>query len=376
MNSPIYLNCAASAWPRPKCVTDAVTSALEAIPSESSRSSFRGPSVSDACRLSLSKLLNCDAEDIHFSSGATESANLIINGLSLDDCHVIATAAEHNCVFRPLYNHPAQPEVSIVPCDKDGRVSVADLEAMIRPDTKYLFLNHCSNVSGCVQDLAAIARIAQMHGLRLIVDASQSIGCIPLDLRSIPIDVLFFAGHKNLFGPTGIGGFYLRKDMPFRISKTGGTGSDSLWLRMPEGYKNLEPGTANLQGLAGLAAGAEFIQSTGLSHISNVLQNMRHRLVEGLSSIDGVHVFNPAPKETAAPVVSFLCEGFSPSDISYILAESYGIILRSGYHCCPLLSPCLGAAEGTVRASFSYLTEPAAIDKLVLAVGEIMEAAR
>ncbi|MBQ6798668.1 MAG: aminotransferase class V-fold PLP-dependent enzyme [Oscillospiraceae bacterium] len=371
MKQHCYLNCAASVWPRPQQVTEAVLRAMTQPPAEPSRSSSSAASPADACRHGLASLLGCAEEELFFTSGATESANLIISGLDLEGAHVIATASEHNCVLRPLYNHPSHPAVSIAPCDEDGRVILSELEALIRPETRYLFLNHCSNVTGCLQDLPKISRLVRAHGIRLIADVSQSIGIFPIDARDA--DILFFAGHKNLFGPTGIGGFCLRGGMPLKITKTGGTGSDSLWLKLPDGYRGREPGTPNLHGLAGLSAGVDHIRGIGTDMICASLRQRREALVSALSAIRGVRVFHPAAEEPAAPIVSFLCEGLTPSDLSYILAESYGITLRSGYHCCPLLSDCLHAPLGTARASFSLLTPTEDLERLTEAVREIME---
>ena len=179
MQNPIYLNCAASSFPKPEAVLQCAKHALYQIPDETGRSNGDG-FTSEHCKAALAALLNCSEETIFFSSGATESANLIIAGLPMTGTHVLATATEHNSILRPLYNHPEHPEISIIPCDHRGAVSLTDLEAMIHSNTRYLFVNHCSNVTGFVQDLHTIGAIAKKHGIVFIVDASQSVGCIPM----------------------------------------------------------------------------------------------------------------------------------------------------------------------------------------------------
>ena len=341
-------------------------------PNEAGRSNGSG-SNADRCRALISGLLHCQPEEVHFTSGATESANLIVRGLPLRNRHVIATATEHNSILRPLFNHPDHPEISIAPCDEDGAVSPADLEKLIRPNTGFLFLNHCSNVTGCLQDIRAISALCRRHGILLIVDASQSLGCAEIDVTRDHIGILLFTGHKNLFGLSGTGGYYVSSAVQLPIVKTGGTGTDSQWLELPAGYRDREPGTPNLVGLASLAAGAEFVSAYGAEAIRTRLAEKRKRLVSGLSRIPGLRVLCAEPQKESGPVVSFLSDRLLPSDLGYILAESYRITLRTGIHCCPLIHEYLRTPHGTVRASFSVLTEDSALDALCDAIREIQE---
>lgn len=361
----IYLNNAATSFPKPEAVLRAAQEALLCPPDEPGRGSASPADGLHRCRTTVAALLGCPAERLHFTSGATESANLLIAGLDLRGVHVIATAAEHNCILRPLYNHRDGPEISIAPCDKAGRVTVESIEPLLRPNTGYLFLNHASNVTGCVQPLAEIAALAHAHGVRLIVDVSQSAGCIPLDADA---DGLIFTGHKNLLGLTGMGGMYLGPELDVKILKTGGTGTDSLWLELPPGYENREPGTQNLPGLAALAAGADALRRLGEREIAARLRCRRKLLLQSLADLPGVRVYHPEPAAQALPVVSFTWDRLPPGDLGYILAQSFGIVLRTGYHCCPLIHRFLGTPEGTLRASASILTP----EEDILALGRAL----
>ena len=372
MNRILYLNCAASSFPKPEAVLQCAQSAICLPPDEAGRSNGFGNS-GDHCRQLIAGLIGCDPEEVFFSSGSTESANLVIRGLPLRGTHVLVTATEHNCILRPLYNHPDQPEIAVLPCDENGAVDPAALEARIRPNTKYLFLNHCSNVTGFVQELRTFGAICRRHGIVLIVDASQSIGCAEINVVRDHIGILIFTGHKNLFGLSGIGGYYVSKDIPLPIVKTGGTGTDSLWLKLPADYQNREPGTPNAVGLASLAAGAGFVKKYGIDAIRQHLRKKRQRLVNGLSQIPGIRVLHTAPQQEAGPVVSFVTDGLSPADVGYTLSESYGITLRTGFHCCPLIHEQLKTPQGTIRASFSVLTEDSALDALCDAMREIQK---
>ncbi len=364
----IYLNNAATSYPKPEAVVQRTQAQLLLPPEEQGRSSASAAGLAERCRISVAGYLGCPPENLHFTSGATESANLLIAGLQLNGVHVIATAAEHNCILRPLYNHRDKPQISIAPCDAAGCVSVKAIESLIQPNTGYLFVNHASNVTGCVQPLAEIAAMARNHGIRVIVDTSQSAGCIPIDIETLGIDGLIFTGHKNLFGFTGIGGMYLHPDLPVSIVKTGGTGSDSLWLTLPEGYQNREAGTQNLPGLASLEAGIAALEEIGQEEVTRLLRHKRKLLLQSLSGLPGIQVFHPGEQEEALPVVSFTSGLLSAGDLGYILSHGYGITLRTGYHCCPCIHKYLGTEQGTVRVSASILTP----DAEILAFGQAM----
>lgn len=402
----IYLNNAATSYPKPKTVLEAASGCLTAMPAEGGRSvgniiddrsadALTSENIVQRCKLQLSMLFHCAPDELYLTSGATESANLVIAGLPMQGIHVIVTVTEHNSILRPLYNHPEHPEITCVPCDPDGRVDPECIQKAIRPNTKYVFVNHCSNVTGYVQDMAALWDLTRKDHLLLIADVSQSAGCADIHIDRGFADILIFTGHKNLFGASGIGGMYIRRDIPLRPVKTGGTGYDSAVIRLPEDYRDFEPGTPNYPGIAAMAAGAKFIMDTGgaggpdivcdrmsgqhccsgIELVQKQLHQTRKYMVERLKAMPGVTVYNANTDQFSGPVISLNILGLSPKDTGYILLENYGIVTRTGLHCSPLIHQHLGAPEGTVRLSFTIMTPREDIEAALAAVEETGRAA-
>ena len=370
----IYLNQAASSWPKPPRVLEAHGLALSAVPAGQFRggASLEETDAMEACRKELGALLNAkDFERIFFSSGATDAANAVICGLPLQGRRVLATQTEHNSILRPLLNHRDRVgRVDIVPCDEAGWVDPEKAEAMLDADTAAVFVNHCSNVTGMIQDVRALAEIAHRHGTLLVLDAAQSAGCIPVDVDAWGVDALIFTGHKSLFGPQGTGGYYVRKGISFLPYRYGGTGRDSSRLTYEAGDYEFEPGTQNLPGIAALKAGVEFVLEEGVEQIARKEQALMNRLREGLDAIEGVNLYGGAKK--CGPVLSFTLDGLKSADAAYILEGSYGIRVRAGLHCAPLIHRAMGTdGFGTIRASVSAMNTDQDIDCLIRAVREI-----
>ena len=373
----VYLNQAATTWPKPPRVLEAHAAALSAVPAGQFRSSASrdGEDAADACRNRLSELLGiADARRVFFSSGATDSANAVIYGLPLKGKRVLATQTEHNSVLRPLMNLKDRVgRVDIAPCDARGRVDPETVDAMLDGDTAAVFLNHCSNVTGTVQDVSAIARAVHRHGALLVLDAAQSAGCIPVEADAWGVDALIFTGHKSLFGPQGTGGYYVRAGIPFTPYRYGGTGRRSSLLTYEAQDYEFEPGTQNLPGIQALAAGVEYVLAEGVERIARREQRLMARLRQGLQAIPRVSLYGGG-ECACGPVLSFNIDGLKPSDAAYILEGGYGIRVRAGLHCAPLIHRAIGAGEyGTVRASVSNLNTEADIDCLIDAVREIAE---
>ena len=372
----IYLNQAASSWPKPTCVLETHRLALSAVPAGQFRggASWEAADEMDACRKKLGALLNiADFGRIYFSSGATDAANAVICGLPLQGRRVLATQTEHNSILRPLLNHTDRVgRVDIVPCDEAGWVDPEKVEAMLDADTAAVFVNHCSNVTGTIQDACALAEIAHRHGALLVLDAAQSAGCIPVDADAWAVDALIFTGHKSLFGPQGTGGSYVRKGIPFLPYRYGGTGRDSRRLTYEAGDYEFEPGTQNLPGIAALRAGVEYVLAEGVEQIARKEQSLMNRLRKGLEAIGGVRLYGSAKK--SGPVLSFTLDGLKPADAAYILEGSYDIRVRAGLHCAPLIHRAMGTEkDGTVRASVSIMNTETDIDHLICAVRQIAE---
>lgn len=375
----VYLNQAATTYPKPQCVLDAHTAALCAPPA----GQFRGGGSSNddpagVCRAALGRLLNVPAsERFAFSSGATDSANALAMGLPLAGRRVLATQAEHNSVLRPLMNWKGYVgNVDIVPCDADGYVSPDDVETLLQGgDAAAVFVNHCSNVTGAVQNLSAIAEIAHRHDALLVADLAQSAGCIPVDAEGWGLDALLFTGHKALFGPQGTGGHWVRPGIPFKPCRYGGTGRDSRRLTYEDGDYEYEPGTQNMPGIAALRAGVEYVLSRGVENIAARERELISWLREGLSAIPGVTVYGSG-EANVGPVLSFNIAGLVPADVAYILS-GYDIIVRAGLQCAPLIHRAMGTDKhGVVRASVSDMNTDGDIDRLIGAVSEIAEAAK
>ena len=369
----IWLNQAATSFPKPRCVLDAHAAALSAPPEGQFRSGGTpSGNGSDRCRESLGRLLGLSAVDrIFFACGATDAANALVNGLPLAGKRVLATQTEHNSVLRPLMNLNQVGLVDIAPCDALGRVNPADVARLLSMPAAALFVNHCSNVTGMVQDIPALSEIAHRHGALLVLDASQSAGCLPVDADAWGVDALVFTGHKALFGPQGTGGYYVRPGVPLRPYRYGGTGRDSRRLTYDAGDYEYEVGTQNAPGIAALKAGVEYVLKRGVSAIHAKERGLMRALYEGLAAVPGVLLYGNYER-CHGPVLSFNVRGLTPSDVAYILSGGYGITVRAGHHCSPLIHDALNTSQrGTVRISVSDMNTEADIEALVAAVREI-----
>ena len=360
----IYLNNAATSYPKPACVLETHARALAALPVSQFRDAGGGPDPFTACRESLGGLLGVQAtERIFFASGATEALNTLLRGLPLRGGRVAVTQTEHNSVLRPLYNTAVEP--AVLPCDTQGYVHPADVAALPE-DCALLAVNHCSNVTGTVQDMAALADAAHHRGMLFLADVSQSAGCLPVRADEWGADALAFTGHKALYGPQGTGGFYVRPGLALRPLLFGGTGRDSAKLTYSENEYEYEAGTQNAPGVAALNAGVRWVLERGVAQIARQEAALSLRLRQGLAAIDGVTLYGPL---TGGPVVSFTLARLAPADAAYILHGAYGIVLRSGLQCAPLIHRRLGTEKGGVlRASFSCFTTESDIDALMAAV--------
>lgn len=371
----IYLNNAATTYPKPQCVQDACTAVFHKLPGGQFRSadSSERRNVFGDCQKKLGKLFGIrETERIHFTSGSTEALNKILYGLGIPASQILTTATEHNSVLRPLYNIPSiKGEPAIVPCDRRGRVSPEEIKRRLTPDIRAVIINHCSNVTGYIQKMDEIAGIVKERKLLLIVDISQSAGCIPVDADSWGADAVAFTGHKSLFGLQGSGGYYIRGDMVFSPMFFGGSGKDSSRLIYSAENYEYDTGTQNGIGIEALAAGAGYILKRGIDRIQREEQEKISYLYQELSGFRKITLYGKA-KENKGPVFSFNIEGLTASDTAYILQNSYHIITRAGLHCAPLIHAYLGSEKsGTVRASISDLNTWADMEEFVGAVREI-----
>lgn len=374
----IYLDNAATTLHKPQQVIDAVVHAMQSMGNcargthEEALDAAR--TVYDA-RVRLASLFGCPRVDhVAFTANSTEALNMAINGLIDPGDHVISTDLEHNSVLRPLYRLEAEhgAELSFVPADKLGNVDYADFERLMKPNTRAVVCTNASNLTGTVLDIERIAKTAHSHGALVIVDASQTAGCWPIDMKKMGIDVLCFTGHKGLMGPQGIGGICVKEGIEIRPFKVGGSGVQSYSRTHPAEYPTrLEAGTLNGHGIAGLGAAAKFISETGVENIHAKERSLMLRFYEGVKNIEGVTVYGDFTKDKTA-IVALNIRDYESGEVSYELSQGYGIATRPGAHCAPRMHKALGTAEvGAVRFSFSFYNTEEEIDEAVRAVAEL-----
>jgi cysteine desulfurase/selenocysteine lyase len=373
----IYLNNGSTTWPKPPEVIDAVTKFIRSMPNTPGRDNGSSKSISAECRERVNDFLGLgDEYHFAFTSGSTEALNLALKGCGLEGRHVVATVQDHNATIRPLKTMEQAGEITLdfVKCDSGGYVEPADIEAAITPETGAIVLNHCSNVTGAVQDAETIGRIAEKHGLIFILDASQSAGAMALNVSKTKAHFVAITGHKSLYGTQGIGGLCIRRGAELKPLKQGGTGTRSDVLIQPGDlpYK-YEAGTQNMPGIAALNAGIKWIQETGFEKIIATKKTHIQKLVDELGGLDEVTLYRK-PERDSGTLFTFNFDDMVPEEMAYILQSSYGIKVRAGLHCAPLMRDYIGAMPfGTVRVSPSYFTTEEELDKFTGAVKELAE---
>lgn len=382
MKRCIYLNNAATTYPKPPEVLEAVASLLAAPPVHHARAGFQDPAgdVLAACRQRLAALFNApDPDRIAFSSGSTESLNLAIHGLPLTHKEVVTTVVEHNSVLRPLKTLERRGllDLVLVPCDESGFVAPEAIKKALTSRSGAVVVNHASNVTGVPNDLEAIGGLCGGRGIPFIVDASQSAGVHAIDVQGMHIDILAFTGHKSLYGIPGIGGAYIREGLEVQPLKVGGTGVRSDYLFQPEdGPLLYEAGTQNLPGVAALNAGLAHITSRGVDRIRQRKEELVQLFLEGLSGRKGLSLHPPASARQRTTMVSLNVDGMDPADVGYVLEHGFGIVVRSGLHCAPLIHRHLGThPRGSVRISPSHFTSEEDMEALSEALGQTLQMA-
>ena len=355
----IYLDNAATTFPKPESVYEAMDRFLRESAGNPGRSghalAVAAQSAIDEGRRQLAALFNAsDPSRIVFALNTTDAINIALKGLLQPGDHVISTSMEHNAVVRPL-NRLAGEGVAVTwaQCDRTGLLDPASVEAAITPQTRLIVVNHASNVTGAIQPIAEIARLARARNVLFMVDAAQTAGCVPLDVQALDLDVVAFPGHKGLYGPPGTGGLYVGERAEVRSFREGGTGSASESPEHPTHLPDrLEAGTLNSAGIVGLAAGVSFVRERGVEAIRAHEAALCAQLWQGLADLPGVTLFGPADPALRTGVVSLTLDGYEPTDIGAILSSSFGICVRPGLHCAPLAHKTLGTLPtGAVRLS-------------------------
>lgn len=380
----IYLDNAATSFPKPEQVWRALKDHWFNKGGNPGRSGHRlsleaGRAVVQA-REALSELFHGEkSEQIVFSSNATDAINMAFKGILKPGDHVITTSMEHNSVIRPLRDFEQRGcELSVVPCSKEGFVSVEKIQEEIKRETRLVVVNHVSNLTGTIQPVGEIGRLCREKGVLFMVDAAQSAGVLPIDVQKMGISLLAFTGHKGLFGPQGTGGLYVHPDLEVRPFRLGGTGSRSDSQYHPDFMPDrLEAGTLNAFGLSGLLAGVEFVQKEGLNTIKEREALLTGCLVDGLRQINGVEVYGPISNEERSCVVSFNISGLDGAEVAFVLDDQFNIMTRPGIHCAPLAHETIGTFPwGAIRMSVGYFNNEQDIDQAVEAVSIIAKEAR
>jgi len=371
----IYLNNAATTWPKPQEVLEAVRESLSLPVFGSGRTTgSQGEDYVTMAREALSRHLAADpADHVVFTQNATDSLNILINGFLAgkpDGCHVLTTALDHNSVLRPLHEYAQQHRIRLSIISFEGcSVRPETVEASIQPDTRLMVMTHGSNVLGSVQDIRSIGDILHDHGIYFIVDGAQTAGHIPINLKELPVDAYVFTGHKGLFGIPGTGGFYIRDPGAVVPVRFGGTGTDSFSLLHPRGMpERFEAGTHNYPGLAALAAGVHYIIAAGVDTIAAKAERQTAFILHELKKEPDITLYNDQPQ---LPIVSFTIPGIENDDVGFILARAYGIIARTGLHCAPLVHKAIDGGKGCVRLSLSWFTTDEECQIAASAVREI-----
>ncbi len=377
----IYLDNAATSWPKPEMVYRAMDSFVRSTSASPGRSGHRlsieAGRVVYETRESLAHLFNIDDPlRIVFTKNSTEALNLAINGMLRPGDHVITSSMEHNSVMRPLRALEEKGiELTVVGCSKEGFLDTKEVEKAIKPNTRMIVLTHASNVVGTVMPVAEVGAIAKSHKVFFCVDAAQTAGAYPVDMKAMNIDLLAFTGHKSLFGPTGTGGLCIGKDVEEALEPImrGGTGSRSESEYQPTFLPDkYESGTLNTVGLAGLRAGVEFILSSGKDEFRKKEENIIRLLIKGMCSIPNVILYGGRDASKQVAVISFNIAGLTASEVATKLDEEYEMMCRPGLHCAPIAHKTIGTfPKGSVRLSPGYFTTDNEIIKILEAIEKI-----
>lgn len=370
---------AATSWPKPESVYRAVDHFNRRLGASPGRGSHRRSVISGQILLetreSLAGLFNIkDSSHIAFTVNVTEAINIALKGLLEPGDHVVISSMEHNAVVRPLHTLKDKGvEVTVVRCSPDGTLDPSLLEQALTLRTRLVCLLHASNITGTIMPVAEVGRIVRQKGILFMVDAAQSAGVLPVDVEEQNIDLLAFTGHKGLLGPQGTGGLYIRPGLDVRPLVEGGTGSQSERVDQPDFMPDrFESGTPNTPGIAGLNAGVQFIQETGMEKIRQHEQELTDALIQGLREIKGVILYGPCDSRRQTAVVSFNIEDRDCGEVSFLLDQKYGIQSRSGLHCAPLAHRTMGTLKrGACRLSPGFFNTMEDIHKVIKAVYEI-----
>jgi len=382
----IYLDNAATSWPKPEAVYQAVDRFMREVGATPGRGGHRqeeeAQHIADEAREALACLFHApDPQGVVFTMNTTQAINMALKGLLRPGDHVVTSSIEHNALWRPLKAlERYDVQTTAVPCSPDGALDPADVEGALRPETRLVVLLHASNVLGTILPIAEIGQIARSHGTLLLVDAAQTAGAYPIDMEAMGIDLLAFAGHKGTYGPHGTGGLVVRPRMLFIRGVElgtwveGGSGVESASETMPETLPaRLEAGTQNAAGIAGLLAGVRFVLERGVERIRAHEMEMTGLLMGELRAIPGLTILGPDDLAQRTAVVSVTVEGYMPDQLATVLDQVFDVATRAGLHCAPQAHRTAGTLDcGALRFSPGYFTTAEDVRYAVESLREIV----
>jgi cysteine desulfurase family protein len=377
-----YFDHAASSWPKPPAVSEAVKMCIDECGANPGRGSHamavKASRILFDTRKKLAKQFGVkNPNDISYALNTTDALNLAIKGFVKEGDHVICTNIEHNSVRRPLefLRKYKGVEITYIETDPRGQLNIDQLEAAFRPNTTLVACNHSSNLLGSIVPIEKIAQLCHEHKVKLLVDGAQTAGTVPINVNEMGIDMLAFPGHKGLLGPQGTGGLYIHPELQLEPLFHGGTGSQSEEIEQPTVRPDrYEAGTQNTPGIAGLGEGLQYIAKRTVEDIYRHEWELTQKLMAGLKECENVSILGPDLGQARTGIVSFNIDGADSSEIAFILDQSYQIAVRAGYHCTPLAHQSAGTLhKGAVRASVGAFTTSSDVVHLVDAVKEISQ---
>jgi len=378
----IYLDNAATTFPKPEPVLTSMVEVYRNIGVSPGRGSYDLATEAEEfvarARRKLARFFEApDPDRVIFTSNATDALNLAIQGMVKAGDHVVSTTLEHNSVLRPLYHLKLKGiiDYDLVPFGKDGFVDPDDIGQAIRSNTAVVVATHASNVLGTIQPIAEIARQCVKAGVPLVVDAAQSAGVVPIRMETWGVAAVAFTGHKSMFGPSGIGGLVLNREVDIEPIRFGGTGVDSWSPVHTETFPHrLECGTLNLLGIIGLSEALEYLERAGVEAIHKQEMDLLGRLKEGLARVDGVTLYCADDLTRHIGLLIANIRGFQPDEVGAILDGDFDIAVRVGLHCAPLVHEGIGTSPGgAVRFSLGPFNTR---DDINLAIGAMAQMAR
>ncbi|MEG0774841.1 aminotransferase class V-fold PLP-dependent enzyme [Clostridium sp.] len=379
----IYLDNAATSFPKPTAVYNSVMNYMTNIGSNPGRgassSSLKGNKVIFEARNTLSEFFHFDkVENVIFTPNITYSLNMLIKGSVKKGWHVITSTMDHNSTLRTLSNLSLQKiiELDIINANSLGEVSVEDFQKKIKPNTKLVVLSHGSNVTGTIQPLEEIGKLCKERGIYLIIDSAQTAGVLDLDFNALGCSALAFTGHKSLFAPQGIGGFLIDDEFNNLCTSLieGGTGSLSSDILQPSFLPDkFESGTMNGPAIAGLLAGVNFIKEEGFATIKEHEDFLTEKFIDGVLNIPSIKIYGVKDVSRRTSTISINSSKLDNSEFGYILDSQYGISTRTGLHCAPLAHKSIGTyPNGTIRFSFGYFNDIKDVDYALSSIQKII----